>query len=206
VSSCGRVLCNSTSIQPNPVVLLLVLAYRCSTPPPTHPPHPYVGAPLVLLPLVNLPPPPLSPTGKKALAMEAFARALRMLPTTICDNAGLDSADIVATLRASHGSDPEGTTAGVDIVTGAAGDMKQRGIYESFRVKQQVGGGVCVCGGGGGGGGGEGRGAWGGVCVGGGVWRGMWGMESACSLGQLWSTSNLPSIVGYPIRCPHDSY
>lgn len=38
--------------------------------------------------------------GKRSLAMEAFARALRALPTTICDNAGLDSADIVATLRA----------------------------------------------------------------------------------------------------------
>jgi microcystin-dependent protein len=30
--------------------------------------------------------------GKKSLAMEAFARALRQLPTTIADNAGLDSA------------------------------------------------------------------------------------------------------------------
>ena len=38
--------------------------------------------------------------GKRSLAMEAFARALRALPTTICDNAGLDSAEIVATLRA----------------------------------------------------------------------------------------------------------
>lgn len=32
------------------------------------------------------------PTGKKSLAMEAFARALRQLPATIADNAGLDSA------------------------------------------------------------------------------------------------------------------
>jgi len=76
--------------------------------------------------------------GKKSLAMEAFARALRALPTTICDNAGLDSADIVATMRAAHGQDPEGTTSGVDIVKGAAGDMRDLGIYESFKVKQQV--------------------------------------------------------------------
>jgi hypothetical protein len=33
--------------------------------------------------------------GKKQLAMEAFARALRQLPTIIADNAGLDSAEIV---------------------------------------------------------------------------------------------------------------
>ena len=70
--------------------------------------------------------------------MEAFARALRALPTTICDNAGLDSADIVATMRAAHGQDPEGTTSGVDIVKGAAGDMRDLGVYESFKVKQQV--------------------------------------------------------------------
>lgn len=31
-------------------------------------------------------------SGKKSLAMEAFARALRQLPATIADNAGLDSA------------------------------------------------------------------------------------------------------------------
>jgi hypothetical protein len=32
--------------------------------------------------------------GKKSLAMGAFARALRALPATICDNAGLDSAEV----------------------------------------------------------------------------------------------------------------
>jgi chaperonin GroEL (HSP60 family) len=32
--------------------------------------------------------------GKKALAMEAFARALRMIPTIIADNGGYDSAEL----------------------------------------------------------------------------------------------------------------
>ena len=32
--------------------------------------------------------------GKAALAMEAFARALRQLPTIIADNAGLDSSEL----------------------------------------------------------------------------------------------------------------
>ncbi len=36
------------------------------------------------------------------MAMESFARALRALPTTICDNAGLDSAEIVANLKVIH--------------------------------------------------------------------------------------------------------
>ena len=33
--------------------------------------------------------------GKEALAREAFSRALRQIPTIICDNAGYDSAEIV---------------------------------------------------------------------------------------------------------------
>jgi len=34
-------------------------------------------------------------TGKEGLAIEAYARALRALPTIICDNAGYDSAELV---------------------------------------------------------------------------------------------------------------
>lgn len=45
---------------------------------------------------------------------------------------------IVSNLRAAHGSDPS-TRMGVDILTGGPGDMRQLGINESFRVKQQVG-------------------------------------------------------------------
>uniref|UniRef100_A0A2K5Q097 T-complex protein 1 subunit beta n=1 Tax=Cebus imitator TaxID=2715852 RepID=A0A2K5Q097_CEBIM len=52
--------------------------------------------------------------GKEAVAMESYAKALRMLPTIIADNAGYDSADLVAQLRAAHS---EGTT----------GDMALRG-------------------------------------------------------------------------------
>uniref|UniRef100_A0A7S0UYV1 CCT-beta n=1 Tax=Polytomella parva TaxID=51329 RepID=A0A7S0UYV1_9CHLO len=75
--------------------------------------------------------------GKKSLAMEAFARALRQLPSIICDNAGLDSAELVSNLKASHGAD-DNSKMGVDVVMGAAGDMSELGIYEAFRVKQQV--------------------------------------------------------------------
>lgn len=37
--------------------------------------------------------------GKRALAVEAFARALRQIPTIIADNAGYDSADLVSEVR-----------------------------------------------------------------------------------------------------------
>ncbi|BBN11932.1 T-complex protein 1 subunit beta [Marchantia polymorpha subsp. ruderalis] len=74
--------------------------------------------------------------GKKSLAIESFAAALRAIPSIICDNAGLDSADLVSQLRAAHFSDD--STAGVDVITGAVGDMEARGIYEAFKVKQAV--------------------------------------------------------------------
>lgn len=40
--------------------------------------------------------------GKEAVAMEAFARALQLLPTIIADNAGYDSAQLVSEMRAAH--------------------------------------------------------------------------------------------------------
>lgn len=40
--------------------------------------------------------------GKESVAMESFARSLLHLPTTIADNAGYDSAQLVSELRAAH--------------------------------------------------------------------------------------------------------
>lgn len=77
-----------------------------------------------------------STPGKKSLAMESFGRALRAVPSIIADNAGLDAAHIVASLRASHVDDTVRT--GIDVIAGKMGDMKALGVYESFRVKNQV--------------------------------------------------------------------
>lgn len=74
--------------------------------------------------------------GKKSLAIDAFAHALRAIPTIIADNAGLDSADLVAQLRADHQEDD--TKNGIDVITGAVGNMEELGIYEAFKVKQAV--------------------------------------------------------------------
>lgn len=41
-------------------------------------------------------------SGKKAIAVEAFGRALRQIPTILADNAGYDSSDLVSRLRAAH--------------------------------------------------------------------------------------------------------
>ncbi len=40
--------------------------------------------------------------GKESMAMEAFAKALRQLPTIIADNAGYDSSQLISELRALH--------------------------------------------------------------------------------------------------------
>ncbi|KAJ6635990.1 T-complex protein 1 subunit beta [Pseudolycoriella hygida] len=74
--------------------------------------------------------------GKEAIAMEAFARALLQLPTTIADNAGYDSSQLVSELRAAHVQGKEFT--GLDMENGKIGDMKELGITESFVVKRQV--------------------------------------------------------------------
>jgi len=74
--------------------------------------------------------------GKEAVAMEAFAKSLRQIPTILADNAGYDSASLVAQLRAAH---TEGRhTIGLDMNAGRIGDMQQLGITESYQVKRQV--------------------------------------------------------------------
>ena len=78
----------------------------------------------------------LTEKGKESLAIEAFARALKQIPTIIVDNAGLDSAELVSNLRNAiyNGS----TTGGIDIDNGSVGDMKELGIFECLRVKEQA--------------------------------------------------------------------
>lgn len=78
----------------------------------------------------------LSVNGKESLAIEGFARALRQLPTIIADNAGLDSAELVSNLRSSifNGS----LSAGLNVIDGSVGDMKEMGIFECLKVKEQA--------------------------------------------------------------------
>lgn len=74
--------------------------------------------------------------GKEAFAMEAYAKALRQIPTIIADNGGYDSAQLVSELRAAHaqGKSPYG----INMDKGAIEDMEKLGIIEAFIVKRQV--------------------------------------------------------------------
>lgn len=75
--------------------------------------------------------------GKAAIAMEAFARALRQIPTIICDNAGMDAANMITKLRAAIAKDTN-SRYGVDVMTGDMGDMSELGVCESLKVKRQI--------------------------------------------------------------------
>ena len=73
---------------------------------------------------------------KEGLAIEAFAKALREIPTIIADNGGYDSISLVQTLM-SEIHDGK-TTAGLDMKRGAIGDMKELKVTECLKVKEQA--------------------------------------------------------------------
>ncbi|OBA24329.1 hypothetical protein METBIDRAFT_52436 [Metschnikowia bicuspidata var. bicuspidata NRRL YB-4993] len=75
-------------------------------------------------------------TGKKSLAIEAFGRALRALPTILADNAGFDSSELVAKLRSAIYNGM--TTSGLDLNEGKVADMRDMGIVESYKLKRAV--------------------------------------------------------------------
>jgi T-complex protein 1 subunit beta len=74
--------------------------------------------------------------GKQALAIEAYARALRQLPTILADNGGYDSAELVQELKVelNHGN----KTAGINMYKGQIGNMEELGVTECLRVKEQA--------------------------------------------------------------------
>jgi len=73
---------------------------------------------------------------KEAAAIEAFANALTTLPTILADNAGFDSAELVAQLKAAHTLGNH--DAGLNLNEGIVADMKALGITDSYKLKRQV--------------------------------------------------------------------
>jgi len=76
--------------------------------------------------------------GKKRIAVDSFATALRQLPTILADNAGLDSSALVSELRSEvyRGM----STSGLDLLTpgGGIADMRELGVVESYKLKKAV--------------------------------------------------------------------
>ena len=74
--------------------------------------------------------------GKEQLAIEAFAKALEIIPTTLAENAGLDPIDILVELRSKHELDDN--TWGVDILNKQVVDMAQTSVIEPAVVKRHA--------------------------------------------------------------------
>lgn len=73
--------------------------------------------------------------GKQALAIEAFARALRCIPTILADNGGYDSSELVSQLRSLH--EQGKSYMGLNMTNGTVGDMRSLCVTESFKSKSQ---------------------------------------------------------------------
>lgn len=70
--------------------------------------------------------------GKVALAMDAFATALRRIPAILSDNAGYDTAALVAQLRAAH-AQSAACTMGLDMEKGASVVLFCFGLFTCVR-------------------------------------------------------------------------
>ena len=68
--------------------------------------------------------------------MSLLKKAMLQIPTIIADNAGLDSSELVANLqKAIHDGSED---AGLDVYNNCIGSMKENGVYECYRVKEQA--------------------------------------------------------------------
>jgi thermosome len=75
--------------------------------------------------------------GREQLAIEAFADAIEIVPKTLAENAGLEAIDILVGLRSAH-QKPNGHLMGVNVFTGKIMDMRECGVIEPLRVKEQA--------------------------------------------------------------------
>jgi thermosome len=74
--------------------------------------------------------------GRIQLAIEAFAKALEVIPRTLAENAGLDPIDMIVAIRAEHEAGKK--TFGLDVYEGRPVDMLKAGVVEPLRVKTQA--------------------------------------------------------------------
>ncbi|QRW01738.1 TCP-1/cpn60 chaperonin family (T-complex protein 1) [Ceratobasidium sp. AG-Ba] len=71
-----------------------------------------------------------------ALTFSLKHKKTRIIPTILADNAGYDSSDLVARLRAAHHAGKSET--GLDMNAATIGSMRELGITESYKLKRQV--------------------------------------------------------------------
>jgi thermosome len=74
--------------------------------------------------------------GREQLAVRIFAESLEAIATTLAENAGLDTVDIISKLRAAHAKGQ--TWAGVNVLNGKIEDMTENSVFEPLAVKKQI--------------------------------------------------------------------
>ena len=74
-------------------------------------------------------------SGREQLAILKYAEALEVIPRTLIENAGLDTINLIADLKAAHEDSP---FIGINVFTGEVVDMKDAGVIEPLRVKIQA--------------------------------------------------------------------
>jgi len=75
--------------------------------------------------------------GREALAVDAFADAIEIIPRTLAENAGMDPIDKLVQLRAAH-EKKDGKEIGIDVISGEVTNTLKLGIVEPLRVKTQA--------------------------------------------------------------------
>ncbi len=74
--------------------------------------------------------------GREQLAIEAFAKALEIIPRTLAENAGMDPINTLIQLKAEH--EKGHVSYGIDIEKNGVGDMNKVGVFDPLRVKKHA--------------------------------------------------------------------
>jgi len=74
--------------------------------------------------------------GREQIAIDQFANAMEIIPTTLAENAGLDPIDVLIELRKAHKDGKK--NAGINVFTGKVVDMKAEKVLEPIRVGKQA--------------------------------------------------------------------
>jgi len=74
--------------------------------------------------------------GREQIAIDAFASAMEVIPTTLAENAGLDPIDILIEMRKQHKAGNK--HAGLNPFTGKVEDMLKLDVIEPYRIGKQA--------------------------------------------------------------------
>jgi thermosome len=76
-------------------------------------------------------------SSREQLAIRAYATAMEVIPVTLAENAGIDSLDVITSLKKVHEADG-GTNYGINVFTGQVTDMKALNVIEPLKLITQA--------------------------------------------------------------------